>query len=247
MTTCFKENTEAVELVLRIVLEKPDIKVEDVRTQHDLKNIRGGSVRLDIYAVDSDDKRYNIEIQRADNGAGARRARYNISLDNGGILGNASCDYDGRTITAGTELTTTVFFSFPGSLSNELSTMNLSVADKTINLCAKPQKNEEYDTLEGTYEQSGMKMVFVKISDSSYQLFDYNSVSGLDISNITVNDNNIFSIGKAMYIYLPTEHAIYYYTDGEVDKDGAAHFIKKNKLVFDTVPLEEVEKASCIL
>ena len=43
MTTCFKENTEAVELVLRIVLEKPDIKVEVVRTQYDLKNIRGRS------------------------------------------------------------------------------------------------------------------------------------------------------------------------------------------------------------
>lgn len=37
MTTCFKENTEAVELVLRIVLEKPDIKVEDVKTQYDLR------------------------------------------------------------------------------------------------------------------------------------------------------------------------------------------------------------------
>ena len=86
MTTCFKENTEAVELVLRIVLEKPDIKVEDVKTQYDLKNIRGRSVRLDIYAVDSENKKYNIEIQRADSGAGARRARYNSSLIDGNIL-----------------------------------------------------------------------------------------------------------------------------------------------------------------
>ena len=88
MTTCFKENTEAVELVLRIVLEKPDIKVEDVKTQYDLKNIRGRSVRLDIYAVDSENKKYNIEIQRADSGAGVRRARYNSSLIDGNILPN---------------------------------------------------------------------------------------------------------------------------------------------------------------
>ena len=80
MTKCFEENIEATELVLRIVLNKPDIKVIKVQTQYNMKNIKGRSLRLDIYATDSENKKYNIEIQRADKGAGAKRARYNSSL-----------------------------------------------------------------------------------------------------------------------------------------------------------------------
>lgn len=86
MTKCFEENIEATELVLRIVLNKPDIKVVKVQTQYSMKNIRGRSLRLDIYATDSEDKKYNIEIQRADKGAGAKRARYNSSLIDSNIL-----------------------------------------------------------------------------------------------------------------------------------------------------------------
>lgn len=40
MTKCFEENTEAVELVLRIVLNKPDIKVEKIQTQYSMKIYR---------------------------------------------------------------------------------------------------------------------------------------------------------------------------------------------------------------
>ena len=35
---------------------------------------------MDIYATDTDNKKYNIEIQRKDKGAGAKRARYNSSV-----------------------------------------------------------------------------------------------------------------------------------------------------------------------
>ena len=86
MTKCFEENIEATELVLSIVLNKPDIKVIKVQTQYSMKNIKGRSLRLDIYATDSEDKKYNIEIQRADKGAGAKRARYNSSLIDSNIL-----------------------------------------------------------------------------------------------------------------------------------------------------------------
>lgn len=86
MTKCFEENIEATELVLRIVLNKPDIKVEKVQTQYNMKNIRGRSLRLDIYATDSEGKKYNIEIQRTDKGAGAKRARYHSSLIDSNIL-----------------------------------------------------------------------------------------------------------------------------------------------------------------
>ena len=37
-------------------------------------------MRLDILAVDTEGKQYNIEIQRADKGASEKRARYNLSM-----------------------------------------------------------------------------------------------------------------------------------------------------------------------
>lgn len=86
MTKCFEENVEATELVLQIVLDKPDIKVEKVMTQYSMKNIKGHSVILDIFATDSTGKKHNIEIQRADKGAGAKRARYHSSLIDSNVL-----------------------------------------------------------------------------------------------------------------------------------------------------------------
>ena len=79
MSKCF-EDYACVELVLRIILEKEDIKVEDVKTQYKMKNFQGRSIIMDIYATDSFGKKYNIEIQRSDRGARARRARYHSSL-----------------------------------------------------------------------------------------------------------------------------------------------------------------------
>ena len=68
------------------MLDKPDIKVEKIQTQYSMKNIKGRSLRLDIYATDSKGRKFNIEIQRADRGAGAKRARYNSSLIDSNIL-----------------------------------------------------------------------------------------------------------------------------------------------------------------
>lgn len=76
MTKCFEDSPECTELLLHIILDKPDLRVEEVRTQYGLKNLQGRSVRLDIFVVDQTGKRYNIEVQ----GAGARRARYHSSL-----------------------------------------------------------------------------------------------------------------------------------------------------------------------
>ncbi|MFW5670395.1 MAG: hypothetical protein ACOCM4_14410 [Acetivibrio ethanolgignens] len=61
MTKCFEGNTECTELVLRIVLNKPDLKVESVKIQYFVKNLMKRSVKLDIFATDSNGKRYNIE------------------------------------------------------------------------------------------------------------------------------------------------------------------------------------------
>ena len=80
MSACFEGNKECAEVVLHTILEKPDLKVEHVETQRSLQNLQGRSIRLDIFARDSKGKVYNIEIQRADRGATAKRARYYSSL-----------------------------------------------------------------------------------------------------------------------------------------------------------------------
>ena len=74
------EDRDCTQLVLRIIMEKPDLKVEEVRVQQDMKNLQGRSLELDVFAVDSAGKRYNIEIQRDGQGAGRKRARYHSSL-----------------------------------------------------------------------------------------------------------------------------------------------------------------------
>ena len=86
MTVCLKDNYEAVELILRIVLNKKGIKIKLLRTQEELKNLQGRSAILDVHAVGSDNKEFNVEIQRADKGADAKRARHNSSLLDAHIL-----------------------------------------------------------------------------------------------------------------------------------------------------------------
>ncbi len=80
MTVCLADNIKAVELILRIVLNRDDITVKSVRTQVQLKNLQGRSVGLDILAIDKEQNEINIEIQRASSGAGAKRAAYHSSL-----------------------------------------------------------------------------------------------------------------------------------------------------------------------
>ena len=80
MTACFDGSPESVELVLRIILNKPDLFVLDVKVQYFIKNLLKRSVSLDVLATDTDGRKYNIEIQRSDKGAGAKRARYNSSM-----------------------------------------------------------------------------------------------------------------------------------------------------------------------
>ena len=74
------EDKDCAEFLLKIILERDDLTVQEVHGQHDLKNLQGRSVRLDILAVDHANRTYNVEVQRSDHGAGAKRARYNSSL-----------------------------------------------------------------------------------------------------------------------------------------------------------------------
>lgn len=67
-------------------MEKPDLKVEDVRTQVFVENLLNRSVRLDVLATDSTGQTINVEIQRSDKGAGRKRARYNSSMMDANLL-----------------------------------------------------------------------------------------------------------------------------------------------------------------
>ena len=93
MSKCFEDNIECTELVVQIVLNRDDLKIEKVHTQHQIKNLQGRSIILDIYAMDKQGKRYNIEIQRADRGAVPKRARYHSSVIDSNTI-NAKQDYD---------------------------------------------------------------------------------------------------------------------------------------------------------
>lgn len=93
MSRVFDENIECTELILRIILDKPGIKVSEVHTQREIKNLRGHSVRLDIEARDTDNEPIDVEIQRSDKGAGVKRARYNSSMMDANTLVKNE-DYD---------------------------------------------------------------------------------------------------------------------------------------------------------
>ena len=80
MNICFDGYIEGTELLIRIILNRDDIRVKQVQTQRQMKNLVGRDVRLDIDAVDSEGREIDIEIQRADHGAARRRARYYSSI-----------------------------------------------------------------------------------------------------------------------------------------------------------------------
>lgn len=86
MRVLFQNNLPLAELVLRIILNKDDLVLTDEETQYDLKRLVGArSLCLDVKAVDDEDTRFDIEIQKASSGARPHRARYHssaIDVDN---------------------------------------------------------------------------------------------------------------------------------------------------------------------
>ena len=80
MTRFFENDKECTQFVLQTILNNKKLTVIDAIAQKVVKNLEGRSVRLDVYAKDNKGKPYDIEIQRADKGAGAKRARYNSAL-----------------------------------------------------------------------------------------------------------------------------------------------------------------------
>lgn len=86
MSKCFEDNEECTELLLNIILGRQDLRVQKTNSQYTIKNLQGRSLVLDIFAVDNKGKRYDIEVQRKDEGAGAKRARYHSSVVDANVL-----------------------------------------------------------------------------------------------------------------------------------------------------------------
>ena len=80
MSKCLENAPECIELILRIILGKKDLKVVKSQAEYPIKNLQGRGVRFDVFARDSKGREYDIEIQRADHGAEPKRARYNSAL-----------------------------------------------------------------------------------------------------------------------------------------------------------------------
>ena len=81
MRCIFKDDIPLVQHVLRILTGKDDLEIVSIETQADMKRLVGArSLCLDAFGTDSTGKKYDLEIQRADKGAGAHRARYHSSV-----------------------------------------------------------------------------------------------------------------------------------------------------------------------
>ena len=81
MRCLLKDNIPLAEFVLRIITVKKDLIITDCETQRDMKRLAGArSICLDAYGTDSDGKKYDLEIQKAGDGADPHRARYHSSV-----------------------------------------------------------------------------------------------------------------------------------------------------------------------
>ena len=83
MTAALADNIPATQLILRIILGKDDLVITSVRAQSEYKNLRGHSLRLDVDAVDSEGRKYDIEIQRDNREAKPERGRYHMAIIDG--------------------------------------------------------------------------------------------------------------------------------------------------------------------
>ena len=80
MSKCLEHAPECIELILQVILDKKDLKVVKAQTEYPIKSLQGRGVRFDVFARDSKGREYDIEIQRSNEGAEPKRARYNSAL-----------------------------------------------------------------------------------------------------------------------------------------------------------------------
>ena len=80
MRILFRDNLPLAEYVLRIITGKDDLHLTKEETQKDLVRLVGArGLCLDVHGIDDNNQQYDLEVQRADNGARPERARYHAS------------------------------------------------------------------------------------------------------------------------------------------------------------------------
>ena len=72
--SCLHDNIEGLQLMLRIIKNRKDLRVTKIINQNDVPNIYGREVCFDVFAEDSEGAVYEFEIQRSDKGAVPKRA-----------------------------------------------------------------------------------------------------------------------------------------------------------------------------
>lgn len=87
MSMVLDENIEATEFILNTIFGRSDMKVLEVKGQQEYKNVLPyRCIIVDIRAVDSSGKIYDIEVQRSDIGAIPQRARFHSALVDSKLL-----------------------------------------------------------------------------------------------------------------------------------------------------------------
>lgn len=77
MRELFRNNLPLAQFVLRIITGIEDLVLTSEETQYDMKRLLGArSICLDVLGTDSKNRRFNLEVQRADSGTRPKRARY---------------------------------------------------------------------------------------------------------------------------------------------------------------------------
>ena len=77
MREMFRDNLKLAQYVLRIITGIKDLKLISSETQYDLQHLFGArSICLDVLGTDTLNRKYNLEVQRANSGATPKRARY---------------------------------------------------------------------------------------------------------------------------------------------------------------------------
>lgn len=80
MRELFRNDLPLAQYVLRIITGIDDLVLIREETQMDMKRLVGGrSICLDVFGEDSNGRKFDLEIQRADSGARPKRARYHSS------------------------------------------------------------------------------------------------------------------------------------------------------------------------
>ena len=92
MRNVFKKR-ECTEFVLRVIMDRKDLKVLDQVIQKDYKNLQGRSAILDCVVRDGDGRQFDVEIQQDTEGASPKRARYHSGLMDMNTL-TAGQDFD---------------------------------------------------------------------------------------------------------------------------------------------------------